>query len=229
VVRANERLRVLLAEDHAVVREGTRQILDQDPGLEVVGEAEDGPSAVFLASQRDPDVVLLDLSLPGLNGIEVTRQLRALPRPPRILILTAYDDIDYVVAATEAGASGYLLKTAHARDVIAAIHAVAQGEVVLHPLLARALVSRATGAAPNGTLTAHEIEILRLAAKGLRNRDIARELSVSGRTVEAHLTNIFSKLGVAGRTEAIIRAASRGWLTLEREPPMRSAGSPQSD
>ncbi len=209
-------LRILLAEDHAVVREGTREILERDPEFEVVGEAGDGPAAVRLASERRPDLVLLDLGLPGMNGIEVTRRLRALPFPPKVLILSAYDDSDYLIAATEAGASGYLLKTAHAGDVAAAIHAVARGDVVLHPGVAAALVARATHRGPDTSrLTVNEVEVLRLAARGLRNREIAAELAMSVRTVEAHMTRIFNKIGVASRTEAIVHAASRGWVTLD--------------
>jgi len=213
------RLRVLLAEDHAVVREGTRQILEQDPGIEVVGEAEDGADVVAAAARLRPDVVLLDLSLPVLNGVEATRRIRATESGTQILILSAYDDEDYVVAAIEAGASGYLLKTAHAADVIAAIRAVARGEVVLHPAIARHLVARATDGPDRESLTARELDILRLAARGQRTKEIADHLSLSTRTVEAHFTGIFNKLGVSTRTEAIVHAASRGWVSLEREPP----------
>ncbi len=212
-------LRVLLAEDHAVVREGTREILAQGAGIVVVGEAADGAEAVALAERLRPDVVLLDLSLPVLNGIEATRRIRAHPRPPHVLILSAYDDEDYVVAAVEAGASGYLLKTVHADDVLAAIRAVARGEIVLHPTVAHQLVARAAhGGAPD-TLTARELEVLRLAARGNRTREIAAQLALSSRTIEAHFTSIFNKLGVSTRAEAIVHAASRGWVSLEREPP----------
>ena len=212
-------LRVLLAEDHAVVREGTREILAQGAGIVVVGEAADGAEAVALAERLRPDVVLLDLSLPVLNGIEATRRIRAHPRPPHVLILSAYDDEDYVVAAVEAGASGYLLKTVHADDVLAAIRAVARGEIVLHPTVAHQLVARAAhGGAPD-TLTARELEVLQLAARGNRTREIAAQLALSSRTIEAHFTSIFNKLGVSTRAEAIVHAASRGWVSLEREPP----------
>jgi DNA-binding NarL/FixJ family response regulator len=203
------RLRVLLAEDHAVVREGTRQILEQDPGIEVVGEAEDGADVVAAAARLRPDVVLLDLSLPVLNGVEATRRIRAAESGTQILILSAYDDEDYVVAAIEAGASGYLLKTAP----------VARGEVVLHPAIARHLVARATDGPDRESLTARELDILRLAARGQRTKEIADRLSLSTRTVEAHFTGIYNKLGVSTRTEAIVHAASRGWVSLEREPP----------
>ena len=213
------RLRVLLAEDHAVVREGTRQILEQDPDIDVVGEAADGAEVVALAGQTHPDVVLLDLSLPVMNGVEATRRITAEHAGTRVLILSAYDDEDYVVAAIEAGATGYLLKSAHAADVIAAIRAVARGEVVLHPSVARHLVVRATEGPVREPLTARELEILRLAARGQRTREIAERLALSTRTVEAHFTGIFNKLGVSTRTEAIVHAASRGWVSLEREPP----------
>ena len=216
-----ERLKVLLAEDHAVVREGTREMLERDPGISVVGEAPDGLAAVNLARELDPDVVLLDLGLPVLNGIEATKRIRALPRPPHVLVLSAYDDEDYVVAAMDAGAGGYLLKTAHFSEVIAALRSVAAGEVVLHPTVARKLLSRA-GAREVGhdLLSGRELQVLRLASRGSHNKQIAAFLKVSPRTVEAHFTSIFNKLGVSTRTEAIVQAASRGWLVLERESPL---------
>jgi len=211
-------LRVLLAEDHAVVREGTRQILEADPGLSVVGEAADGPTIVALAARVPCDVVLLDLGLPLLNGIEATRRICAQPNPPRVLVLTAYDDADYVTAAIEAGAAGYLLKSAHASDVVAAIVAVAGGQMVLHPGLGRHVLARRAGEGESQELTGRELDVLRLAARGGRTRDIALELSVSGRTVEATFTSLFNKLGVMTRTEAIVYAASRGWIRLEQHP-----------
>jgi two-component system, NarL family, response regulator LiaR len=210
------RLTVLLAEDHAVVREGTRQILDRDPSIEVVGEAADGAEAVSLAAELEPDVVLLDLALPVLNGIEATKRIRSIPDPPYVVLLSAYDDEVYVSAAIESGASGYMLKTAHAEDVIAAIRAAARGEIVLHPAVARKLLSKnpSDEASP---LTDRELEILRLAGQGLGTREIASSLSLSTRTIEAHLTTIFNKLGATNRTEAIARAAARGWLHFPRE------------
>lgn len=205
-----ERLSVLIADDHAVVRDGTRQILERDPAITVVGEAADGAQVVRLAEQLAPDVVLLDVALPVMNGIEATRLIRSRPDAPYVLLLSAYDDQDYVVAAIEAGASGYLLKTASAQDVVAAIRAVVRGEVVLHPMLARRLVARRRDGGE--VLSDREREVVRLAAGGLGNRQIADTLSLSIRTVEAHFTSVFNKLGVANRTEAIATAARRGWL-----------------
>ena len=213
-------LRVLLAEDHAVVREGTRQILEADPGLTVVGEAADGESIVALATRIPCDVVMLDLGLPLLGGIEATRRICALPRPPKVLVLTAYDDADYVTAAIEAGASGYLLKSARAPEVVAAIHAVASGQFVLHAGLARHLIGRRGGTGDRQDLTERELDVLRLAACGGRTRDIADQLGVSPRTVESTFTSVFNKLGVMTRAEAIVYSASRGWIRLERPRPL---------
>lgn len=206
----SENLRVLLGEDHAVVREGTREILEQDAAIEVVGEAEDGIAAVDLARELRPDVVLLDVALPEINGIEATRRIRLAESPPYVLLLSAYDDQDYVVSAIEAGASGYLLKTASSQDVLAAIRAVARGEIVLHPVAAQRLVARSHESGP--ALSERELEVLRKAATGMATREIAEAMSLSMRTVEAHFTSVFNKLGTANRAEAIATAAARGWL-----------------
>lgn len=212
-----KRLRVLLAEDHALVREGTRRILEADPTISIVGEAADGAEAVDLARDLAPDVVLLDMAMPVLSGVEATRRIRSLEPPPYVLLLSAYDDVDYAHAALAAGASGYLLKIAHAADVVAAIHSVAQGEVVLHPKVARKLLSRRPRDDAH-LLSERELAVLHQVARGTRNREIAEALSMGTRTVEGHLTSIFNKLGVSSRTEAIVQAASRGILDFQPGP-----------
>lgn len=209
-------VRVLLAEDHAVVREGTRQIVEADPAIEVVGEAADGAEVVALASRLRPDVVLLDLHMPVLNGIEATQRIVADAPDARILILSAYDDEDYVTAALEAGAIGYLLKSAHGHEVVAAIHAAAEGQVVMDARLARRALWRRDNPAVDEP-TARELEVLRLAARGLRTKDIAAELGTSPRTIEAHFTSIFNRFGVTTRTEAVMHAAARRWIRPEGE------------
>lgn len=201
-----------------MVREGTRTLLEQSPDLEVVGEAPDGAAVVEMAARLAPDVVLMDLGMPGMNGIEATRRIvGAATDAPRVLILSAYDDEDYVAAALEAGASGYLLKSAHAGEVVAAIRAVASGQLVLDPGVARHVVGRRAGGGRE-ELSPRELDVVRLAATGGRTRDIAEQLGISGRTVEATFTSVFNKLGVMTRTEAIVYAAARGWIRLDREP-----------
>ena len=215
-----EHIRLLLVEDHALVREGTREILERDPRLRVVGEADDGPSALALVDDLQPDIVLVDLDLPIINGIEVIRRIRAKPDGPLALVLSAYDDEDYVMAALSAGATGYLLKTAHADELISAIHAAAGGETVLQGSVGRTLIARAQGpGVQHEVLTERELGVLRLAAQGARTKQIAAQLLVSTRTVEGQLTSIFNKLGVSGRTEAIMYAAARGWISLPRHGP----------
>ncbi len=216
------RIKVLLAEDHILVREGTRQLLEREDDLQVVAEAGDGEEAVRLAAQTRPDVALVDISMPKLNGIEATRQIKEISPGTAVLILTAYDDDQYVFALLEAGAAGYLLKNVRGRDLVEAIRAVNAGESALHPVIARKVIdrfSRTSGQPPEQPAsdppTEREMEVLRLAAKGLSNREIADQLCLSTRTIQAHLGTIFTKMDVGSRTEAVVQALRKGWLSLE--------------
>jgi len=216
------KIRVLLAEDHVVVREGTRELIQREADMEVVGEASDGEEAIQLASKLQPDVVIMDISMPKLSGIEATKQIKALQPDTAVLILTAYDNDQYIFALLEAGAAGYLLKNVRGRELIDAIRAVHAGESVLHPAVARRVICRLVSLAPSHIesrviepLSERETEVLRLAAKGISNKGIAEQLFLSPRTVQTHMGNIFNKLGVASRTEAVLYGLRKGWLTLE--------------
>jgi len=211
-------VRVVIAEDHTLVREGTREILEQQPDLRVVGEAADGPAAVELVSRLRPDVVLLDLRLPELNGIEVTERLSATVPEAKVVILSAYDDEDYVIAALQAGAAGYLLKTVPGQELVQAVRAVHAGETVLQEGLSRKLAQywrQASGTRGGQWLSRRELEVLRLLAAGCTNKEIAARLAISLRTVEGHLGNIFSKLGVGSRTEAALYAVTHLLVPLQ--------------
>lgn len=213
---------VLLADDHVLVRQGTRELLEREGDLEVVGEAGDGEEAVALAVDLRPDVVIMDIAMPKLSGIEATRRIKSAQPDSAVLILSAYDDDQYVFALLEAGAAGYLLKDVPAQELVEAIRAVHAGESILHPAIARKVINRfasplhevATGI-ESDELTEREMEVLKLAAKGMTNMEIANALSLSVRTVQGHLSNIFSKMQVGSRTEAVIQALGKGWFTLE--------------
>ncbi len=220
-----DKIKILLAEDHVIVREGTRELVQREPDMEVVAEADDGAEAVQLAGKLQPDVVIMDIALPKLNGIEATKQIKALYPATAVLILTAYDNDQYIFALLEAGAAGYLLKTVRGHELIDAIRAVSVGESVLHPKIARKVLSRFMPLATKPSeervtelLSERELEVLKLAAKGMSNKDIAEQLCLSVRTVQSHLANIFTKLDVGSRTEAILCGLRRGWFTLEDLP-----------
>lgn len=225
ILNVMDKIKVLLVEDHVVVREGTRELIRHEADMEVVGEASDGEEAVELANKLQPGVVIMDISMPKLSGIEATKQIKALRPDTAVLILTAYDYDQYIFALLEAGAAGYLLKNVRGRELIDAIRAVYAGESVLHPAVARRVICRLVSPAPGHIetrviepLSEREMEVLKLAAKGTSNKGIAEQLFLSPRTVQAHLGNIFTKLGVASRTEAVLYGLRKGWLTLEDLP-----------
>jgi len=220
-----DKIKILIADDHAVVREGTRQILEREPDLEVVAEAADGEEAVKLAGSSKPNVAIIDIAMPKVDGIEATKQIKALYPAIAVLILTAYDDDQFIFSLLEAGAAGYLLKSVRGHELIDAVRAVYAGESVLHPAVARKVLNRFVPPAgktaelkPSAVLSEREMDVLRLATRGLSNQEIARELCLSLRTVQAHLGHIFNKLGVSSRTEAVVRALKEGWVNLEDIP-----------
>jgi DNA-binding NarL/FixJ family response regulator len=216
------KIKVLLAEDHVIVRESIKQLLQKEPDLEVVGEAGDGEQAIQMVNRHHPDVVVLDVAMPKVNGIEATKQIKQIRPSTAILILTAYDYDQYIFALFEAGAAGYLLKDVSGQELMNAVRSVHRGDSVLHPTIARKVMQRfrnpTRGGEAQGTdlLTEREMEVLKPAARGKSNKEIAEELVLSVRTVEAHLGNIFNKLGVGSRTEAIIHALKKGWVELEQ-------------
>lgn len=218
-------IKILLVEDHIIVRESIRQALERDGNLEVVGEAGDGDTAIRMATVLKPDVIIMDISMPGQNGIEATRQIKLLQPSTIILVLTAYDYEQYIFPVLEAGAAGYLLKDVSSSQLVNAVHTVHRGESVLHPAVARKVLARfRSGSAEpaekknSDVLSERETAVLKMAAQGKSNKDIADELHLSIRTIESHLGGIFHKLGVASRTEAVIQAMKHGWFSLEDLP-----------
>lgn len=214
------RIRLLIADDHPLYRAGVRERLAQfDDTIDVVGEASDGQEAYELAGRLHPDVVLMDIAMPRVNGIEATRRIKAEWKDIGILILTVYDDDQYIYALVEAGAAGYLLKTVDAVELVDAICRVRLGESVLSPAITSKVLARFAGrdrersvAGLWTSLTEREKQVLAMAARGDGNKLIARELGLSVRTVHAHMRHIFDKLGVASRTEAVVLAVRQGWL-----------------
>jgi len=213
---------VVLAEDHLITRQGICRLLNDEKNIAVIGEAANGEEAVQMVTELKPNVVVMDVAMPKLNGIEATREIKLVCPTTAVLILSAYDDDEYVFGLLEAGAAGYLLKTASGDELIRAINAVYKGEPVLDPIIARKVIDRlrfhgktrqASKASEN--LSNREMEVIKLAAKGMSNKNIAEELHLSWRTVEGNLRTIFNKLGVGSRTEAVIQAMGRGWFTLE--------------
>lgn len=229
-----KKLRLLVAEDHAIVREGTRRVLEQEPDFEIVAEAGDGEEAVRLAIEFEPDVALLDIVMPKLNGVEATRQIKAHCPGTAVLILSAYDDDQFVFSLIEAGAAGYLLKSVHGRDLVAAIRAVRSGEPVLHPSIMQKVLRHLRPGDPKRQphmeleqFSDREREVLMLATEGLSNKEIAERLSLSLRTVQAHFTRVFKKLQVGSRTEAVLYGLKEGWFNLDSNPERDKTGIPK--
>jgi DNA-binding NarL/FixJ family response regulator len=217
------RIRVLLVDDHPLFRAGVRQRLSEhDPDLEVVGEAGDSRQAQEMVALLAPDVVLMDIAMPGENGIDATRAIKRLAPAAAVIILSLYDDVQYIEAAVEAGAAGYFLKTVKGPDLAAAVRSAHHGDTVLSPEVAgkvfRQILPRLDGAerpAALQQLSQRESEVLALVARGAANKEIARSMGLSVRTVEAHLRNVFAKLLVGSRTEAVVVAVKAGLLRLE--------------
>jgi NarL family two-component system response regulator LiaR len=215
------KIRIVLADDHVILRQGTRQLLEHEPDIEVVGEASNGAEAVELVSKLKPDIVIIDVAMPGMNGIEATKKIKEILPGTKILVLTGYDYDEYIFSLLEIGAAGYLLKDVSGDDLVGAVRAVYQGEPVLHPAVMRKLMNRfktpttRQTETPIDVLSEREMEVLKLAVSGKSNKDIADGLNISLRTVQAHMRSIFNKLGVGSRSEAIVSGLKKGWFSLE--------------
>jgi DNA-binding NarL/FixJ family response regulator len=209
-------IRVLVADDHPIVRAGIAGLLSAADDIEVVGEASDGVAAVRMAAEQEPDLVLMDLRMPGLDGAEATARILAERPTAKVLILTTYETDEHILGAIEAGASGYLLKAAPEEEILAGVRSVVAGETVLAPSIAAKLVSRvrqgAAGASDTPSLSPRELEVLRLVADGRSNPEIARDLFIGEATVKTHLLHVFEKLEVGDRTRAVTRAMELGLI-----------------
>lgn len=216
-MNVTEKITILIVDDHAVVRQGLRTFLELQADMALVGEADNGRTAVELAQRLAPDLVLMDLVMPQMDGIEAIRQIRAVSPKTQVLVLTSFTEDDKVFPAIKAGALGYLLKDVAPGELIKAVQAAAHGEAQLHPEIAKKLMGELagkTGAATPDGLTERELEVLRLIARGLNNQEIAAALTISHKTVKTHVSNILSKLHLADRTQAAIYALQQGIATL---------------
>lgn len=214
--KSKTKIRILLADDHHIVRAGIRQLLESAKDIQVIAEAGDGEEAQSLIQQHKPDVAVLDIQMPKASGIEVTRWVRSHLPGVGVLILTAYDDEPYVMAVLQAGANGYVLKTAKTEELIQAVRDVYEGKSALDPSITQKLMSnlfKRSEKTPIESLTDRELDVLRLAAKGFTNKAIGVQLNISDRTVQGHLAHIFAKLQATSRTEAVMRGVSLGWIS----------------
>ena len=213
-------IRLIIADDHPVVREGLAAILETQPDIDVLAEAADGAEAVKLAVELGPDVMLMDLQMPNLDGVEAIKQIKERAPATEIVVLTTYDSDEYIFRGIEAGARGYLLKGATKTELLGAIRAASRGEALLPPVVAGKLVERFTKMAQRQTgdgeetLTERELEVLRLMAQGARNKEIAHDLSITERTAKAHVSSILGKLAASDRTEAVTVALRKGLIKL---------------
>ena len=218
--KSKTKIQILLADDHNMVRAGIRQVVESAGDMVVIAEASDGEEAQALIQQHRPDVAVLDIQMPKATGIEVTRWVRANLPEVGVLILTAYNDDPYVMAVLQAGANGYVLKTAGADDLIQAVRDVNEGRSALDPAITAKLMQnlfKQPDRAPAEPLTDRELEVIRLAAKGYTNKAIGIQLGISDRTVQGHLAHIFDKMHATSRTEAVMRAVSLGWISQVSE------------
>lgn len=213
------KIRILVADDHAIVRKGLQALIKTETGMDIIGEAENGRDAVTKAIELNPDVILLDMKMPFLDGVEVIKKIKEHKLEARILILTSFADDETVLPAIKAGALGYLLKDSSPQDLIAAIHAVSRGESSLTPSVALKLIEEVRDPAPDDRLpedlTGRELEVLEKMAQGLTNQEIAVELDISERTVRNHVGHILDKLGLTNRTQAAVYALRQGIATLD--------------
>lgn len=215
-----DKIKIIIADDHTVVRKGTRQILEQEADLDVVGEAVNGEEALKLVNTLSPDIAIIDISMPVLDGIMVTKKIKETNPQTAVLILSIYDNDEFVFALLEAGAAGYLLKDSTGQDIVSAVRAINRGESVLHPVITRKVINRLVPVQTEKkevgkVLGERELQVLVLASKGQSNREIADNMGLSLHTVEAHMRHIFSKLQVGSRTEAILYAIKQGWISIE--------------